>query len=369
MNVAQLKITMALALAIVLLGSTVKAQSNSERAHTSTSAQNVSTLLASLPEADAIIYSSPQRILNEVAPRVVPADELAKWRATFADIKRSVGIDPSTIDYIAIALRFHKPASDLSFVPPDVMLVAGGDFSSDSLITLIELSLQESARKEKHGSKTITVAKIDPIAEQAKTTPLLKSFSELGVVALNSNTLAIGNLNYLKAAIDAGDGNGRINSSAISSLLRDPNALISASGSPLNAFVKSFGMLGTETTPRESRCDTRFGDFYGAITLNGANFSLRGAMNADNPDTAKIINGLFSGLWQQAITAIPDKNAQGVLKNIRIVPKESEIVFEADVPEQTVASYIKEAMTPTKKEAAATPAKPVSKPKRRVRRK
>jgi hypothetical protein len=369
MNVAQLKTTLALLLVVLLLTSTANAQSNNEPAHTSSPAQNVSTLLASLPEADAIIYSSPQKILNEVAPRVVPADELLKWRATFADIKRSVGIEPSTIDYIAIALRFHKPASDLSFVPPDVMLVAGGDFSADSLITLIELSLQEGARKETHGSKTITVAKIDPIAEQAKTTPLLKSFSEIGVLALNSNTLAFGNVNYLKAAIDAGAGNGRVSSTAINSLLRDPNALISASGSPLAAFAKSFGMLGTETTRRESRCDTRFGDFYAAITLNGTNFSLRGAMNADNPDTAKIINGLFSGLWQQAITAIPDKNAQGVLKNISIVPRESEIVFEADVPEQTVASYITEVLKPTKKEEAATPAKPASRPKRKVRRK
>ena len=369
MNVAQLKTTVALLLTLVLLTSTAAAQSNSVAAHSSPPAQNVSTLLASLPEADAIIYSSPQKILNEVAPRIVPADELAKWRATFVDLKRSVGIDPSSIDYIALALRFHKPANDLSFVPPDVMLVASGDFSADSLITLMELSLQENVRKETYGSKTITVAKIDPIAEQAKTTPLLKSFAEIGVVALNSNTLAFGNLSYLKAAVDAGNGNGRISSTAINSLLRDPNALISASGSPLTAFVKSFGMLGTETTPRESRCDTRFGDFYAAITLNGTNFSLRGAMNADNPDTAIIINGLFSGLWQQAITAIPDKNAQGVLKNIRIVPKESEIVFEADVPEQTVASYVKEALKPTPKVEAATSTKPATKTKRRVRRK
>ena len=366
MNVAQLKTTMVLSLAIVFLTSTVNAQVNQTQAH-SPSAQNVANLLSSLPEADVIIYSSPQKILNEVAPRVVPADDLAKLRATFVDLKRSVGIDPSSIDYIAIALQFHKPAGDLSFVPPEVMLVASGDFSADSLITLIELALQDGARKETYGSKAITVAKIDPIAEQAKTTPLLKSFSEIGVVALNSNTLALGNVSYLKAAIDAGNGTGRVNSTAISSLLRDPNSLISATGSPLTAFVKSFGLTGTETTPRESRCDTRFGDFYAAITLNGTNFNLRGAMNTDNPDTAKIINGLFASLWQQAITAIPDKDAQGVLQNIRIEPRESEIVFEADVPEQTVASYIKEALKPTPPTVATPPTKPTTKRKPRRR--
>jgi hypothetical protein len=61
MNVAQSKTTVALLLALVLLTSTVNAQSNNEPTHTSSSAQNVSTMLASLPEADAIIYSSPQK--------------------------------------------------------------------------------------------------------------------------------------------------------------------------------------------------------------------------------------------------------------------------------------------------------------------
>ena len=36
-------------------------------------AQSMSTSLANLPDADLLIYVSPQRILNDAVPRVIPA--------------------------------------------------------------------------------------------------------------------------------------------------------------------------------------------------------------------------------------------------------------------------------------------------------
>jgi hypothetical protein len=352
MNVAQLKSWLAAVGPVLLLVSITQAQSPST--------------LAQLPEADTVIYLSPQKIFNEVAPRLMEPTEVTKMRAAFVDIKRNVGIDPASVEYLAVAIRFNKPAADLSFAAPDVLTVAGGDFSADSLITLIGLYLQDKARTEKYGSKTLTIMKIDPIVQEAAKNPFLKSLAELGAVALNSNTIAFGNVDYLKAAIDASEGKGRLSSSTIESLLRSPNTLISAAGSPFTAFVKSLGMLGTQAVARDPRCESKFGDFYAAVTMEGTNFTLRGTMNADNPDTAKIINGLFAGMFQQAINYIPEKETQSVLKNIRILPKESEVVFEADVPQSTVATFIRSQSTPKVVPAIS---KPATKPKRRVRRK
>ena len=327
-------------------------------------AQNSQAALASLPEADMLIYVSPQRILNEAAPRVVLAKDIESMRAGFAEMKKSVGVDPAAIEYLVLAVRFQKPAGDLSFVAPDVMAVVGGDFSSESLMSLGQLYLQDKVRVEKHGSKTITMMKIDPIAAQAEKTPILKPFAEIGAVPLGPNSLAIGNLRYLQSAIDAADGGtGRINPAALQSLLRDPNALIAASGAPLAAVAKSLGLLGLENTSREWRCDSGFGNFYAAVTMTGTNFSLRGAMNADNPDTAKIINSLLSGLMQQGISAVPDKNAQTILHSLKMSARDSEIVWEADIPEKVVADYLK----PSPKDAPATSTKPAS--KRPVRKK
>lgn len=330
-------------------------------------AQNPQAALATLPEADVLIYFSPQRVLNEAAPRVTDPAELTKMRETFADLKKSVGIDPSTIEYVVLAVRFHKPAADLSFVAPDVLAVLGGDFSSDSLMTLGQLYLQDRVRVETYGSKSITLMKIDPLAEQAEKMPFLKSLVEIGAVPLSANSLAIGNLRYLKSAIDAAQGNGRISAASLQSLMRDPNVLVAASGAPLAAFTKSLGLMGLENTTRESRCDTSFGNFYAAITMTDTNYTFRGAMNADNPDTAKIINNLLSGLMQQGISAVPDKEAQTILKSMKMSTRDNEVVWEADVPVKVVADFIRSQSASKKEEPAksTTPKRPVRKKRTR----
>lgn len=322
--------------------------------------------LASLPEADALIYVSPQRILNEAVPKAMPADEVAKMRAAFADLKKSVGVDPSSVEYLVIAVRFHKPAGDLSFVAPDVMAVAGGDFSSDSLLTLAQLALQDKVRTEKHGNKTMSLMTVDPIVAEAAKNPVLKPYVEVGAVALSANSIAIGNVRYLKSAIEAAEGGGtRISAETIQSLMRDPNVLLAATGAPLASFARSIGLFGTETTPRDGRCDTSFGNFYAAVTMSGTNYSLRGAMNADNPDTAKIITSLLSGLMNQGISAVEDKKAQSVLQGIKMAAKDNEVVIDADIPSQMIFDLFR---SEPKKAGDAPAKKPTRKPVQRTRR-
>ena len=324
---------------------------------TETSTQNVAAALAALPEADTLIYINPRRILTVAAPKVITPADLANMRSAFEDFKKGIGIDPSTLDYVVIAMRFNKPAPNLSFTPPEFIAVASGDFSADSVMTVARLAMQEKARDEKHGARTFAITKIDPVAEMADKNPLLKSFAEIGFGPLNTNTLVIGTIGYVKDAMDAADGTGRIANNAISSLVRDPDALLSAAGSPLTAFAKSFGLLGTTTTPRDPRCETGFGNFYGAITMDGGNFNFRGAMNADNPDTAKIINNLLSSLLQQAITSVPDKSTQNVLNGLKLAATENEVVMSASVPETVIADLIREQSKPKVTTASQPPAK------------
>ena len=338
---------------------------------TGSQAQNpIPSSLSNLPEADTLIYINPQRILNEAAPRLLPEKDLAEMRKAFTEVKQRAGVDPSKIDFVVIAVRFRKPTAELSFMPPEFLTVASGDFSAASLITLARLAAGGKLRDEAYGAKTLSLMTIDPIAKEAEKNPLLKSFSEIGIAPINESTIGIGTTAYLKAAIDANDGQGRISTESLNSLLRDPSVLVSIAGSPLTSFVKSFGLLGTEANPRPSSCETKFGDFYAAVTMDATNFMLRGALNADNPDTAKIVHSLVGGLMRQAVSSIPDKTAQAVLNNISITPQEHEIVLRADVPQQTVLGFIKEQMTPkpTKPTSRAAVAPPVKKPAVRTRR-
>jgi hypothetical protein len=332
--------------------------------------QTVVSSLSNLPETEMLIYANAQRILNELLPRIVPEKDVAAMRKAFADVKQNAGIDPAKIDYVAVAVRFRKPTADLNFQAPEFMVVARGDFSADSLIVLARMAAGGKLRDEKYEAKTLSLMTIDPIVKEAEKNPFLKSFSEMAIVPLNTNTIAAGTPAYLRAAIDAAEGKGRITSEALNSLLRDPGALISIAGSPWQSYGKSFGFLGTETNPRAARCESKLGDFYAALSMDATNFLLRGAINADNPDTAKIINNLVLGFLRQATDSIKDKSAQSVLQTLAISPQGDEVTLRADLPQQIVIDLVREQMKP-KPATVAAPEKPPVKPaikRRRVRR-
>jgi hypothetical protein len=206
--------------------------------------------------------------------------------------------------------------------------------------------------------KTLGLFTIDELAKQAEKTPLLRSLAEVAIAPVNGNTIAIGSTSYVKAAIDAAEGKGRISPDLLNSVMRDPTALVSVAGSPWTAFAKTFALLGTENSPRAARCDSRLGDFYAAITMEPSSFKFRGAMNADNPDTAKIMKSLLSMALQQAAGFTNDKSAQAVLKSLVITPTETEVLVQADVSQQAVADFIREQSAPKKESASAAETKP-----------
>jgi len=349
------------------------------RVNSSREAANVSTIspatqavinsLSTLPEADLLIYVNPQRILNEAVPKFLPEKDLEGMRKGFADMKKNAGVDPTQLEYLVIAVRFRKPTADLNFQAPEFMVVSSGDFGAEALMTLAHTVSQGKLRDESYGGKTMGLMTIEPMVKEAEKNPFLKSFTELGVVALNGNTIATGTPGYLRAAIDAAGGKGRISTEALAFLVRDPNALLSMAGSPWGSFAKSFGMMGTETTPRTPRCETRIGDFYAALTMDATNFSYRGVSNADNPDTARIFANLYSGLLQYAIKSIPDPTAQTILKGFAITAEGDEVLVRADFPQQMILDLIKQQMRPKEPTAVTvTTPTPETSPKPAVKR-
>jgi hypothetical protein len=143
----------------------------------------------------------------------------------------------------------------------------------------------------------------------------------------------------------------------LNSLVRDPNALVSFAGTPWRSFAKSFGMLGTETTPRAPRCEIKMGDLYAELTLDATNFMIRGVTNADNPDTAKILANLYSGLLKYATGEIPDASAQTLLRGLAITAEGDEVHLNADFPQQMVIDLIQKHMKPKQVQVEATDVK------------
>lgn len=333
-------------------------------------AQDSNASLANLPAADALVYFSPRRILNDAAPRIMPEKDLEGTRAAMTNLKTMAGIDPRTVDYVVVVTRFKKPADDLSFALPDFMMVASGDFDGAALMNLAKEAAKDKLREETYNSKSISVLTIDELAAQSVKTPILKSLSQVGIVMLNGNTIAVGTVPYLKSAIDAAAGADRINPDLLSSAMRDPNALVSFVGSPWTAFAKTFALLGTANNPRTPKCDMRLGDYYGSLTMDGNTFRLKIAVNADNPDTAKIFKSLITMGLEAVASNVKDSRAQAALKGLSVTPTETEVLIQADISQQAIADLIKDLNTPKKTDDAVTspPTAPKHSKKRVTRR-
>jgi len=359
----------ALIVAVLASSANVLAQNVLTTATNSGASQTIVSSLSNLPDADELIYISPHRVLTEAAPRVLPDADLTKMRAHLSEMKKQTGIDPANIDFIVLQVRFKKPTAELNFSLPEYLAVASGDFSAETILVLIRQVSEGKLRDEKYGSRTISLLTIPEIAQEAQKNSFLKPLSEIAIATIGGNTIVAGTPAYVRAAMDAADGKGRINADILNSLMRDPTALLSTAGSPMLAFAKTFALLGTENNPRASRCDSKLGDFYAGITMDATSFKLRGAMNADNPDTAKIIKSLLSSLLQQATSSIKDQQAQSVLSSLVITPTETEVLLQADISQQAVADFIREQAKPKKQEVSKPgPPKPATKSRHRTTR-
>jgi hypothetical protein len=343
-------------------------------AASSARSQAIVNSLSNLPEADTLVYINPRRILTEVVPKFMSQKDLEGMRQGFEEAKKKAGVDPTKIDYVVIAVRFKKPTADLKFQAPEFMVVSSGEFSADTLLGLARSVSPGKIRDETYGDKTIGLMTIDPIVKESEKNPFLAAFAEVGMVSLNANTIATGTPAYLRSAIDANAGKDRINPENLKSLVRDPDALISFAGRPWHSFAESFGMLGTETTPRTPTCETKMGDMYAALTTDATNFMIRGVTNADNPDTAKILANLYSSLLRYAAATIKDPSVEQVLNGLTLTAEGDEVLLRADFPHQMVIDLIQKQMKPKQVETTSvmdtttTPTKKTTVTRRRSRR-
>ena len=129
--------------------------------------------------------------------------------------------------------------------------------------------------------------------------------------------------------------------------------------------------MGTDTAPRAAKCESRLGDYYAAVTMAGTNFKLEGAMNAENPDTAKIISNLLGGLMRTLPGMAADaKSFPSMLRMINLTAKENEVVLQAEFPQQMVLDMIREQMKPKATKTVSSPPEatsPVKKPRRVIK--
>lgn len=276
--------------------------------------------LTTFPDSQAVLFVNARRIVGEALPRLVPKAEYDKMIAQ----SRQVGFDVRDVDYVAAGVRFADPSQAAGI--PEFLLVARGRFSAHALLTLargLAGSQNMQPREETYNGHTLVVVGLPSGAPRGNgggqgARPPSFPFKEVAAVALNDNTLIVGVPGYVRAAVDAAGGQGRLRPSLVELAARDPQALWSLTAElppNLAQYGQGLGLPQNEEANRVIGWLRRLSFSNGMDALN---LSLRAAVLADSPEHASAI----SGLVRMGLTAL-ESSAERDIEKKRAKPAES----------------------------------------------
>src|SRR5438128_1609365 len=93
------------------------------------------SVVANLPESDAVVTINARRIVGETLPRLLSAEQMAGVQAALAKAKQVAGFDVASIDSAVIGLRLNR-STPMS--APGMLLVMRGSFNADAIVSLMK---------------------------------------------------------------------------------------------------------------------------------------------------------------------------------------------------------------------------------------
>jgi hypothetical protein len=330
--------------------------------------------LAAFPDSQAVFFINARRIVNEMMPRVMqPADY--KKLVTQAE---QVGIDVRGVQYVAVGVRLVDPPP-ANGIPEFVIILKGG-FNADSMIALGHAALGAQNMKSRHetyGSKTIEIldtAQFNKPADggdpNAAPKPNPIPFPEIGVMALDADTLVVGVPAYVKAAADSAGGQGGLNASTLNLATHDPQALYSFTAVLPPTLADYLHKVGVPANEEADQMISWVKQLSIAQGMDALNFTMNAALLTDAPEHASAFSGLIrmgllaaqTGLSQEAAKKKNPKDAEqarialAALKTFVNRTEGNTLHLSISVPQKTVAELVRKEMakdsTPTKTPAA-----------------
>jgi hypothetical protein len=297
--------------------------------------------LSYLPASDGIALIDVRRMLNETMPRILAGDpaKLAQSIAELDKFKTRTGIDPRSFDRVVVGTRYTYPSAKVTKL--ETVAIAHGTFDIKSLSAAARTAARGRYREEKYRGATIMIV---PINDRMKLLGLWDvRLSDLAICALDSNSLAIGSVANVRAAIATGPRGSRANGDLLALANRDPAAVIGF-GANLSRELMTNLNVGNDTLAKDVGAIRQV---YGAVGSTENDVSLLLVAHTDSPAAANNLNDTVTGLKQLGGLFIgrmaPDKKAlaQSALDNLKITTRGSEVEIKTQVAAANLAAVIK----------------------------
>ena len=295
----------------------------------------------SLPASDALLYLDVRTLFAEVIPRSLASDQarLAQVNADVAEFKTRTGIDAREFDTLLVGARIVALPSGATKLD-HVTAVARGRFREEALVAAARAAAKGGLAEQKHGGQTVYVATVN---DRIKLFGLARmSVKELAFAVLDQNTLALGEPEDVRAAIDAKAGRGRADLRPLN-FPKDPGTFLAFTGN-----VPAGALAGVETgiSANVDRAVQSVRGFYGTVGSTAAGVQLMTTLRAGTPGDAKQLYDVVNALRQLApgfISMAGEKwaFARGMVDSIKLTTKGNEVQLRLDIPQADIGTVLK----------------------------
>lgn len=312
-----------------------------QTARRAATAQSRTSLAASLPSSDTVALVKVRRLLDEALPALLannPA-KLAEVNARIQNFKTRTGLDPRAFDELALGLGYEYPASGAMKIT--TVGLAHGTFNSTSLVAAGRAAAAGKYREEKYQGKTIHVFTLD---EQLRVFGLLDlRIRELAVAPLNANTLALGDVQRVRGAIDASKGNKRANAELISLATQNANAIVGFGGNFTPAMLSHLRIANDAV----SKDLGSVRQIYGFVAMTEKDVEVLAAARTADPGAARSLGATvesltaFAGLFANRLPAARAALAKSALGNLKVTVQGNDLQLRTAVAQAEVGPLIR----------------------------
>jgi hypothetical protein len=306
------------------------------------------SVVSNLPESDAVVTINARRIVGETLPRLLSAEQMTSVQAALAKAKQVAGFDVANIESAVVGLRLNR-GTPLS--APSILLVMRGSFNADAIVSLMKIGLKDKIHDEKYGTKTLALLKLTDLMPTG--TPSARPV-DVALVALDGGTLMLGATSYVKAALDADGGKGRIKPELVQLLGREPESLVRVAALVPPGLLAGLLPKGGEGGEEIGRLAGSIEQLYLGLNMDAQGFPLTLVLKSSTAENAHAIAGLIQAVAQMGANTT-DKNVKPIIAALKVTSQETEVQVRTTLPQDMMASFVRGILSPAK---PAEPKKP-----------
>ena len=305
-----------------------------------TTAAAPSSIASYLPASDAIAIVDVKRMLNETMPSILGSDQakLAQANAEIDKFKTKTGVDLRQFNRVAVGVRYAYPNATTTKL--ETVAIAHGTFDAKAVSASARAAANGKSREEKYRGLTITIIDVN---DEIKMLGLWNmSIHELAICPLDPTSLALGTLENVKAAIDAGKA-GRAPAELIALASKDPAAVIGF-GANITPELLAKLDVGNDTIAKDV---SSIKQAYGSVGSTQTDVTVMMVARTDSAGAAKNLGDTVEGLRQLGSLFIgrlaqPRRAlAESALNNLKVTARETEVEIRTQVAAANLAALIK----------------------------